>query len=156
MPINNDLLNEPINRHVKVLEDATLMEAFAALKAAKGYLWWHLIIENQDNTWAALRFSDLDPLLFRLGPESFTTPLCDLPLNSVHLEAVDQENIDPASILSLFPENGERIFAVIRDDQFAGIICDGGTRGEFFAGSIASELYGTLADLSADARIRYQ
>jgi hypothetical protein len=157
MPIPAERLNERVNCHIRVLDTSTLMEAFAALKAANGQLWWHLVIEDQDKNWTALRFGDLDSLLFRLGPEAFTTPLRELPRETIPLMAVDRESTDAASIPDLLLRSGTRPLAVSEKGHLLGIICDrNNTRGEFFAGSMANELYGTLADLSADARVRYQ
>jgi len=156
MPVDDALLRAPNNRHIKINETLTLMEAFDALKAAKGHSWWHMIIEYENKTWAALRFSDLDLLALRMGPDFFSTPISDLPLNASLVNAVEKDSIDTENAKALARESLGRLLVITRNGQCVGIISVGGARGELFAGSTASELYGELADLSEDARLRYQ
>src|SRR6266511_740671 len=154
MPITNELLNDTSNAHIHVEASSTLKEAFAALKAAGGQPWWHLIIPQGVGQWGAVKFSELDALAAKMGPDFFTTPIHQLPLPWIQAEAVEQNSLDDDEASDEAYRSPGRLLVVTRDGAFVGILYAGVVRGEF-AGPTALELHGVLADLSQDARVHY-
>jgi hypothetical protein len=157
VPITNAVLSNESNAHIYLKASSTLMDAFAALKAASGEPAWHLIIAQGPQHWGAVKFSELDALAVKMGPDFFTTPIDQLPLPLVQAKAVEQASMDDGDAgIEAYLSPGQ-LLVVTWDGAFVGILYAGGARGgdDLFAGPAAIELHGVLADLSQDARVRY-
>ena len=70
MPITDEDLQEPKNSFIAVKGEATVGQAIAALEAAGGQPWWHLVVKRDDGSWGITRFGDLFTALQRMATAS--------------------------------------------------------------------------------------
>jgi len=59
MGVSDEELRNPKNRFVAVVADATVGQAIAAWQDLDGEPWWHLIVQMDDGSFRAARFSAL-------------------------------------------------------------------------------------------------
>lgn len=126
MPISDEALENPQNRFIAVSADAKLGQAIAALESVGGHLWWHLVVERDDGSWAAARFNELgglfgaapDPAEIRLG-------------NADALRAApvtEQNSIETKAAQALARANPTGLLVVTKNGMPIGILVEGTTR----------------------------
>jgi hypothetical protein len=126
MPISDETLQNPKNRFIAVTADAKLGQAIAALQSVGGQAWWHLVVQRDDGSWAAARFSELGVLLgaapdaaeIRLGDADALRPTPSTEGNTIETKAAQAlARKSPTSML-VVTDNGMPI----------GILVEGTTR----------------------------
>lgn len=126
MPISNEALENPKNRFIAVTGDAKLGQAIAALESVGGQAWWHLVVQRDDGSWAAARFSELgellsaapDPAEIRLGNADAlrATP------------AAEQNAIETKAAQALARKSPANVLVVTQNGMPVGILVEGTTR----------------------------
>ncbi|MBI3762888.1 MAG: hypothetical protein HY260_13650 [Chloroflexi bacterium] len=76
MPISKD---ELVSTYVVAPGHATFGQAMAALNAAQGQRWWHLVVHKADGSWATATFNDVLLANAQAGMGLADTPLENLP-----------------------------------------------------------------------------
>jgi hypothetical protein len=130
-------------------------EAYKALHETGGNNWWYLIIQNDKNYQIRL-FYDLNTLALRLGPDFFRMSIRDLPSPSTELHTMDFGEVDQEQAVTIARSKPGQILGITKNRKITGLVVVAVTRSDVFGGPSAIELYGVLADLSNDARVRYE
>jgi len=143
MPINDTVLQQVTNSHIKVNDTETMRDAFARYKAANGQPWWRLVVQRQDGKWAVITFRDLDALANDLGAAFFNQPIRDLPIPFKTVNAVEQDQYTTNAAQRLALDSPEQLLVVTKNGQFVGILAVGTKRSvvEKFAGPSAADLF---------------
>ncbi|MCC7448513.1 MAG: toll/interleukin-1 receptor domain-containing protein [Anaerolineae bacterium] len=128
MPINDAVLHQAINSHIKVSDTATMRDAFTRYKAADGQPWWRLVVQRQDGSWAVTTFRDLDALASSLGAAFFDQPIRDLPIPFTTVIAVDQDRYTTNAAQRLALDSPEQLLVVTKNGQLVGILVVGTRR----------------------------
>ena len=130
-------------------------EVYRDLQVADGQNWWYLVIVD-NGKYKLLRFSDLNMFALRLGPNFFNNAILDLPLNTITLKTVKLNEVDADQAIMLAQKNLGKVLGITDEGELIGLILASTKRSDIFTGPSAVELYGILAELNADARVRYE
>ena len=130
MPIDVNLLNEPINRCIRILADHPVGEALHELQLAGGESWWHLVVDMGDGRFAAVQFRQLIPLAESEGFRFFDRPLSSLVELGIPLApVVEQAEIGTEAAKDLADESPHRVLVITQAGQFLGIVYRGEAAG---------------------------
>jgi len=155
MQTNSSLSSILSYNYIVVSASQNVGKIYEALRLVGGNNWWFFVIDDNQK-YRAGRFFDMNILALRLGPDFFELTITDIPLFTAVLTTSDLDSINQEQAIKLAESSTNHILGITRDEKLIGIVIAGTTRNEIFGGPSAIELYGILADLSADARVRYQ
>jgi hypothetical protein len=126
MPIDVNLLREPINRCIIIPIDRLVHEALHELQLAGGESWWHLVVDLGGGRFAAAQFLKLTPLAESERNRFFNRPLSSLVESGIPLvSVVEQAKIGTQAAKDKADESPGRVLVVTQADQFLGIIYRG-------------------------------
>ena len=127
MPIADEALQSAKNRYLAVKGEATVGQAIAALKFHGGQGWWHLLVQMEDGTWGATRFTDLYKQL------EGTLAAADIRLDGwsglVDAKTVERNSMDTRAAQSLAKKSSGHLLVVTEGDMPVGILFEGASRG---------------------------
>jgi hypothetical protein len=126
MPISDEALQNPKNRFIAVTADAKLGQAIAALQSIGGQAWWHLVVQRDDGSWAAARFSELEALL-GAAPDAAEIRLGDAAALRA-TPATDRNKIETKAAQALARKSPARMLVVTDIGMPVGILVEGTTR----------------------------
>jgi hypothetical protein len=147
-------LDRDNNRYLALPGRATLGQAFALLRSPEidGAIYWHLIVDRSDGTWAFAQFRELYEQVQAAGEEALDTPLDELEwLREVReTQVVDLSRMGVSQAVRKAQAAPGRLCLVMDDQELAGVLYEGTHRkGELaFSTSALTELAGRYADLS--------
>src|SRR5579859_5581730 len=104
--------------YIKVAETVTLTDAFTRLKKANGRGRWKLIVERAGGIWDVASFSDLDTLAITMGPDFFTIPIADLPIEFDRPLTREQNNLDYDTAEQLAQASAGNLVIITLNGQF--------------------------------------
>ena len=149
MPIDVNLLNEPINRCIRILADHPVGEALHELQLAGGENWWHLVVDLGDGRFAAVQFRQLIPLAESEGFRFFDRPLSSLVESGIPLApVVEQAEIGTETAKDLADESPHRVLVITQAGQFLGIVY----RGEAAGADDGASLFSLFEQYVAEIR----
>lgn len=126
MPISDDALQKEKNRFIAVKGDAKFGQAIAALTSFDGQPWWHLVVQLNDGSWRAARFSQIVAAMAanRNAAETTLTDVHALQLVPV----VERRSIETKAAQALARKNPARILVITENGVPIGILVEGTTR----------------------------
>jgi hypothetical protein len=129
MPIDLNLLDQPINRYIL----ARAEESVGRLEQAGGETWWHLVVSLPNERYAATPFRSLSPLAASEGFDFFKKPLQSLVESPIipEVQVVEQSEIGTEAAKDLAYESPGRVLVVTDQGKFIGIVYQGQARGGF-------------------------
>ena len=147
MPISEAALQDEKNCFLAVKGDASVGQAFGALRGEGGQQWWHLVVRMDDGSWRVTRFSDLyvalkdraDAAEIRLGSWNGLT----------EATTVEKDNIDTRTAEALAKKSASRVLVVTVDASPVGLLVESVTRG---SPSISSTKLGELGGKQINLR----
>lgn len=139
MPISEAALQNPKNRFLAVMGDASVGQAIGALQSEGGQPWWHLVVQMDDGSWRVTRFSDLYVALKDLADAA------EIRLGSwdglTEATAVERDSIDTRAAEALAKKSANQVLVVTVDASPVGLLVEGLRRG---GPSISSAKLGEL------------
>ena len=126
MPIDLDLLNEPINRCLVAWPERQLGDVLMELVFRQGEDWWHLVVDLGEGHFAAIQFNKLTSLAESEGLEFFQRALSSLVASVIpDVLVVEQSAIGTQAAKDLADESPGRVLVVTQDGGFFRILYRG-------------------------------
>ena len=139
MPIDLDLLNEPINRCLVAWPERQLGDVLLELLYRGGEDWWHLVVDLGEGRFAAIQFNKLSPLAQSEGIEFFHRPLGSLVGVCIpEVLVVEQSAIGTQAAKDLADDSPGRVLVVTQAGSFLNILYRGEAGGEAAGTSLLS------------------
>ncbi len=142
MPIDLDLLNEPINRCLVAWPERYLGDVLMELAYREGEDWWHLVVDLGDGHFAAVQFNKLASLAESEGIEFFQRELSSLVGTLIpEVVVVEQSEIGTQQAKDLADDSPGRVLVVTQAGDFHRILY----RGEAGGGPAGASLLALFA-----------
>lgn len=146
MPINVDLLNEPVNRCLVAWPERQLGDVLMELAYRDGEDWWHLVVDLGDGCFAAVQFEQLTLLAEIEGEEFFRRSLSSLVGALIpQVLVVEQSTLGTQAAKDLADVSPGRVLVVTQAGSFLGIIYRAEAGGATAGGSLLA-LFAPYAD----------
>jgi hypothetical protein len=131
---------------VLMYDDERVADAIAALRDAKGFDWWYLVVDLGEGQYAVAPFSDLQKPLQERGAAFLETPLSALVGSVVNkVETADKETISTNEAQERAFQTPGRAVVILTGGEFRGVLPQGMRRGLFESSLVA--LAGEFAPL---------
>ena len=126
MPVDLDLLNEPINRCLVAWPERQLGDVLMELVFREGEDWWHLVVDLGEGHFASIQFNKLTSLAESDGLEFFQRALSSLVASVIpDVLVVEQSAIGTQAAKDLADESPGRVLVVTQDGGFFRILYRG-------------------------------
>jgi hypothetical protein len=129
MPISDEALQNVKNKFIAVSSAATVGQAIAALQAEGGQSWWHLLVQQDDGSWSASRFTDLYLSLERMSTAAEVRLAGRKGLTIA--TAIDRDSMETTEAQALARKSPGGMLVVTVDRMPVGILVERVSRGGF-------------------------